>query len=211
MTGHDLSSTLLARGKDIYLRRHVIFPIANLDLPDTMSSQIGRTPSRGAVCVGEGHCARVANDANGCHDARVERDNLKNEDRDKDRWTSRMLGPYDRMFSIMPNRKLCPNWTRCVSASGGSWRFQIGHRRERPYPRRVGRAGLAARHSNSSGRRRAAGWPNEENGVLCFFFRQGLQQRSVRRYIMRKKALDWWRIGPLRSGRRLTRKGGRQR
>ena len=64
-------------------------------------------PSGGAACADKGYCGRDAIEtlvANGCHDATIERDNMKIENRDKDGRISRMRSPYERAFSKTPNR-----------------------------------------------------------------------------------------------------------
>ena len=78
-------------------------------------------PSGRAFRAGEGYCGREAIDAleaDGCHDARIERDNLKDEDRDNDKRISGMRDPYERAFSKTPNPMRCPGPDKA--------RFQVG-------------------------------------------------------------------------------------
>ena len=78
-------------------------------------------PSGGAVYADKGDRGRDAIDtleASGRHDATIEHDNMKIEDRDKDGRISRMRSPYERAFSKTPNRMRCPGLDKA--------QFQVG-------------------------------------------------------------------------------------
>ena len=59
-------------------------------------------PSQGAVYGDKGYCtkpARKVTQKNGCHLAAIQNNNMKEKNRDKDRWYSRLRAPYERVFS----------------------------------------------------------------------------------------------------------------
>lgn len=59
-------------------------------------------PKSGAIYVDKGYCVAPAvttAKANGCHLAAIKKDNMKNKNKDQDRWYSKIRAPYERVFS----------------------------------------------------------------------------------------------------------------
>lgn len=64
-------------------------------------------PSQGAVYADKGYCTSDAQriiQARGCHDATIKKRNMKDKNREKDRWLSAIRAPYERVFSKRPKR-----------------------------------------------------------------------------------------------------------
>lgn len=64
-------------------------------------------PDQGAVYADKGYCTKAAQQAlkrKGCHDATLKKNNMKNKNRDKDRWHCGLRSPYERVFSKRDNR-----------------------------------------------------------------------------------------------------------
>jgi len=61
-------------------------------------------PNSGAVFGDKGYCTKDSTDAikrRGLHDCTIKKNNMKNKNRDLDRWISQMRSPYERVFSKM--------------------------------------------------------------------------------------------------------------
>ena len=59
-------------------------------------------PKQGALFADKGYClksARIAAKRNGVHLGAIKKNNMKDKNRDLDRWYSRMRSPYERVFS----------------------------------------------------------------------------------------------------------------
>ena len=64
-------------------------------------------PSSGAVVADKGYCSKLTVNtikSKGCHDMTIKKNNMKNKNRDKDRWISQLRSPYERVFSQMERR-----------------------------------------------------------------------------------------------------------
>jgi len=64
-------------------------------------------PSGGAVYGDKGYCVNPAKQTlkqNGCHNATIKKNNMKNKNKDKDRWLSGIRSPYERVFSNRNNK-----------------------------------------------------------------------------------------------------------
>jgi IS5 family transposase len=59
-------------------------------------------PSQGAIFADKGYCtapAKEASSKNQCHLAAIKKNNMKDKNKDQDRWYSRLRSPYERVFS----------------------------------------------------------------------------------------------------------------
>lgn len=59
-------------------------------------------PSRGAIYADKGYCVKPARQAaakRGCHLAAIKKNNMRDKNRDLDRWYSKIRAPYERVFS----------------------------------------------------------------------------------------------------------------
>ena len=59
-------------------------------------------PAQGAVYADKGYCTAAAQSTmkrKSCHSAAIKKRNMVGKNRDKDRWLSKMRGPYERVFS----------------------------------------------------------------------------------------------------------------
>ena len=64
-------------------------------------------PHGGAVYADKGYCTKPARQAlarRGCHDGAIRKNNMKDKDRDKDRWISSIRSPFERVFSKSSKR-----------------------------------------------------------------------------------------------------------
>ncbi len=64
-------------------------------------------PDQGAVIADKGYCTKEAGlilKSKGCHNATIKKRNMKDKNRDKDRWLSGLRAPYERVFSKRSNR-----------------------------------------------------------------------------------------------------------
>ena len=59
-------------------------------------------PLGGVAYADKGYCAKAASNiakSKNCHLASILKNNMKNKNRDKDKWYSKLRSPYERMFS----------------------------------------------------------------------------------------------------------------
>jgi transposase, IS5 family len=59
-------------------------------------------PESGAVYADKGYCTQDSTNVvkrKGCHDASIKKNNMKEKNKDKDRWISQIRSPYERVFS----------------------------------------------------------------------------------------------------------------
>ena len=64
-------------------------------------------PDSGAVLADKGYCYKSVVNViknKGCHDMTIKKNNMKNKNKDKDRWISKLRSPYERVFSQMERR-----------------------------------------------------------------------------------------------------------
>lgn len=64
-------------------------------------------PKGGAVYADKGYCGSKASQiikSKGCHNATIKRNNMKNKNRDLDRWHTQLRAPYERVFSKISHR-----------------------------------------------------------------------------------------------------------
>lgn len=64
-------------------------------------------PNSGAVFGDKGYCTKDSTTSikkKGLHDCTIKKNNMKNKNKDKDRWISQMRSPYERVFSKMSKR-----------------------------------------------------------------------------------------------------------
>jgi IS5 family transposase len=65
------------------------------------------TPSQGAIYGDKGYCTKPSQHAakkSGCHLAAVKLNNMKDKNKDLDKWLSKLRSPYERVFSKIPKR-----------------------------------------------------------------------------------------------------------
>ena len=64
-------------------------------------------PNQGGIYADKGYCTKPAKEAaakKNCHLAAIKKNNMKDKNRDKDRWYSKLRAPYERVFSQDPKR-----------------------------------------------------------------------------------------------------------
>lgn len=64
-------------------------------------------PRRGMVFADKGYCGKnVENELNkrGCHNGVIKKDNMKDKNRDKDKWLARTRMPFESVFSKIERR-----------------------------------------------------------------------------------------------------------
>ena len=64
-------------------------------------------PNQGATYADKGYCdkkARRTMTKKGCHDAAIRKNNMKDKNKDKDRWISAIRAPYERVFSKLSHK-----------------------------------------------------------------------------------------------------------
>jgi len=116
---YDKEARIGCKGKDKYwygYKEHV-----SVDMQTGLINKIAITPanqtdarglryvcpSQGAIYADKGYCTQPARDIalkKGCHLAAVKKNNMKNKNRDQDRWYSRLRSPYERVFAKREQR-----------------------------------------------------------------------------------------------------------
>ena len=64
-------------------------------------------PEQGAVFADKQYCckrAQIIMKSNNCHSAAILKSNMKNKNKDKDKWISKMRAPFEGVFSKMSKR-----------------------------------------------------------------------------------------------------------
>lgn len=67
-------------------------------------------PKQGAIYADKGYCTQDAKKAslvNGCHLAAIKKNNMKEKNKDQDRWYTGVRSPYERIFSQRERRVRC--------------------------------------------------------------------------------------------------------
>jgi len=115
----DKQAKFGCKGKDKYwfgYKQHV-----SVDMQSGLINKIAATPAnvtdaeglkhicpnQGAAYADKGYCvkkARQTMERKGCHDAAIRKNNMKDKNRDKDRWISSIRAPYERIFSKLSHR-----------------------------------------------------------------------------------------------------------
>jgi len=116
---HDKQAKIGCKGKDKYwygYKKH-----ACVDMQSGLINKVAITPAnttdakglkhvcpdQGAIFADKAYCtspARKAAAKRDCHLAAIKKNNMKNKDRDQDRWYSAMRSPYERVFSKQNKR-----------------------------------------------------------------------------------------------------------
>lgn len=107
------------KGKDKYwygYKRHVAVCMKNGLITKTAATRASLTdaeglkhvcPNGGMVVADKGYCTKPAQNtikARGCHSGAILKDNMKNKNRDKDRFLTKLRMPYEGVFSKMDKR-----------------------------------------------------------------------------------------------------------
>jgi len=115
----DKQARFGCKGKDKYwfgYKQH-----ASVDMQSGLINKIAATPAnvtdaeglkhicpnQGAAYADKGYCVKQARQTmarKGCHDAAIRKNNMKDKNRDKDRWISSIRAPYERIFSRLSHR-----------------------------------------------------------------------------------------------------------
>lgn len=64
-------------------------------------------PDSGAILADKGYCSKKVEEvlkSKGCHSMIIKRNNMKEKNRDKDRWISALRSPYERVFSNLSRK-----------------------------------------------------------------------------------------------------------
>ncbi len=64
-------------------------------------------PDQGAIYADKGYCSKGALDIasyHGCHLAAIKKNNMKNKNKDLDKWYSKIRSPYERVFAHKKKR-----------------------------------------------------------------------------------------------------------
>jgi transposase, IS5 family len=116
---HDKQARIGCKGKNKYwygYKKHV-----SMDMQSGFINKVAVTPAnvtdaqglkhvcpnQGAAYTDKGYCiqpARTIAARKGCHLAAIKKNNMKDKNRDKDRWYSQLRAPYERVFSQAPKR-----------------------------------------------------------------------------------------------------------
>jgi len=116
---HDKQARIGCKGKDKFwygFKKHVSVDIQSglinkvaitpANVPDSKGFK-NICPSQGAIYADKGYCTKfVKNESikNGCHLAAIKKNNMKEKNRDLDRWYTKIRSPYERVFSKQNKR-----------------------------------------------------------------------------------------------------------
>ena len=115
----DKQARMGCKGKDKYwygYKRHV-----SVDMQSGLINKVAITPanttdaqglahvcpSQGATYADKAYCVKPARQAvakRGCHLAAIKKNNMKDKNKDKDRWYSKIRAPYERVFAHQNKR-----------------------------------------------------------------------------------------------------------
>ena len=115
----DKQARIGCKGKDKFwygYKKH-----ASVDMQSGMINKVAITPANitdaqglqfvcpnsGAVYMDKGYCSKDADiilKTKGCHNASIKKNNMKDKNRDLDRWYSKIRAPYERVFSKTSHR-----------------------------------------------------------------------------------------------------------
>jgi IS5 family transposase len=111
---HDNEARIGCKGKDKYwygYKRHISVDMQSGLINKVMVTPANVTddkglkhvcPKRGAIYADKGYCTKEARQAakkRNCHLAAIKKNNMKEKNRDQDRWYSKIRAPYERVFS----------------------------------------------------------------------------------------------------------------
>ncbi len=116
---HDKQARIGCKGKDKYwygYKKH-----ASVDMQSGLINKVAITaanvtdakglkhvcPKHGAAYADKGYCTKAAERAaakKGCYLAAIKKNNMRDKNRDKDRWYSKIRAPYERVFSQQNKR-----------------------------------------------------------------------------------------------------------
>ncbi len=116
---HDKQARIGCKGKDKYwygYKRHV-----SVDMQSGLINKVAITPanttdakgfehvcpSQGAIYADKAYCTKPAIRTaakKDCHLAAIKKNNMKDKNKDQDRWYSKIRSPYERVFSKLPKQ-----------------------------------------------------------------------------------------------------------